>query len=272
MLKVLKKVNGLVLASAMTIGLTNVAFAHDFWLYSNDYNPNLAKLGASTKIYFGWGHGFPIDDPLSKDKVEELYIKNAKGKTIIEPKQASGVFVDKIVLKEQGSYVVGGIMQGGILSYTLDDKGDKVKHIGKGKKDGLKNLVSSTFYQKFAKAIINVGDSKDDVFSQPIGHTFEIIPLDNPKDLKQNDFISIKVVHNSKPVSGADVYATYAGFSKSGDFSYATHTNKEGIAKVRLSTLGHWMIKSNIQIEPTKEQKKDFDEISYSATINFEVY
>ena len=61
------------------------ATSHTLWINATDYSPEIShEYGASTKIYFGFGHHFPVDDFLSPKQIEEFFMSvQDAGSTII---------------------------------------------------------------------------------------------------------------------------------------------------------------------------------------------
>jgi len=147
---------------------------------------------------------------------------------------------------------------------------DKIHH-KLGPKTGLKEVILSVYSEQYAKSLISVGEKEDDSFSKPIGHKLEIIPLKNPYFLKVGDFLPVKVLFEGKPARFVSVYATYMGFSTGDDFAYATSTDSEGIAKLRIIHWGPWLIKANVRIPAPDDLKDKCNEVSYTATLTFEV-
>ena len=81
-----------------------------------------------------------------------------------------------------------------------------------GSKEGLEDVILSLYYENYAKAPINVGNSAPEAFSTPVGHGIEIVPLENPFLKKAGDYLKLKVLHNGRPANFCSVSATYIGF------------------------------------------------------------
>ena len=118
------------------------------------------------------------------------------------------------------------------------------------------------------KAVVNVGKERGNV-DTPIGHPMEIIPLENPAELRAGDYMPVQVLLKGKPFKG-NIYATYIGLStQKNTFAYTTSTDKKGKGEIKLLCCGVWMIKADHE-EPYPDQS-ECDVESFVATLTFEV-
>jgi hypothetical protein len=105
------------------------------------------------------------------------------------------------------------------------------------------------YYTKFAKVIIDVGDSEEPaVYSKPVGHQIEIIPLGDPTGWESGQQIALQILVRGKPAAGLRVSGAHEGI---GDDIYADHarTDAQGVAKITPSRPGLWYFRTHI-IEP----------------------
>ncbi len=249
--------------------IPGMAYAHNFWINAVDYNPSYSKrTGAHTKIYFGFGHKYPVQDYLGDDRLTELKLINEEGKAKdIEPGKG-GFMATSVIIKKQGANIISGITKPGFYTMYFD-KG-RVHH-KMGSMKGLENVILSLNYENYAKALINVGDTSEDAYSKPVGHNIEIIPIENPYLKKVGDTLKIKVLYNGKPASFCDISATYVGFSSKEDYAFSNKTGSDGISTIRLLSPGQWIVRA-IARKPAKDSlKEDCLEEKYSATLTFGV-
>jgi uncharacterized GH25 family protein len=111
-------------------------------------------------------------------------------------------------------------------------------------------------YEKFAKALVNVGGD-DDSFAQPLGDRLEIVPLTNPAGVRAGQEMRVRVLFDGLPVM-TRVTATYDGFSPRQDtYAYSTEDVADGRAYVMITRPGLWMVRVEHQIaeaKPTHER------------------
>lgn len=95
---------------------------------------------------------------------------------------------------------------------------------------------------KFAKTLINAAPDAaghDAVLGDPL----EIVLMTNPARLKADDDMTVKVLAGGKPIA-TTVSATYDGYSPKQDtYAVSTQSNADGIAVVKISQAGLWMVR-----------------------------
>ena len=244
--------------------------AHTMWLNVSDFSPEFYH-GAETKVYFGWGHHYPVDDFLPYEKLEEFLLIEPDGKKVKLTPNPGGFLATQINLKQPGGYIVSAKLKPGFYTMYLEKGEIHHKTVPKTGVEGI--IIVSLYYQQFAKALINAGETDDEAFSKPVGHKLEIIPLANPYKLKGcgGHFLPVKVLFDGKPARFVKVYATYSGFSTGEDYAYATSTDVEGIARIRLIHWGNWLLKTEIKLPAPDDKKDKCDELHYTATLTFSI-
>ena len=240
------------------VSLCIEADAHYPWINLADYTP---EPGEAFKITIGWGHHYPLDGFLKRDDLENISIIG-QGKTKHDVKTSSEVeFQSEESIHEQGVYIIAAKRKAGF--YTKTTEGGKMRS-----KIGLKNIIRCSHSHMCMKAVVNVGKERGKVDTS-IGHPMEIIPLQNPAELRAGDYMPVQVLLKGKPFKG-NIYATYIGFStQKNTFAYTTSTDKKGKGEIKLLCSGVWMIKAD-QEEPYPDQS-ECDVESFVATLTFEV-
>ena len=116
----------------------------------------------------------------------------------------------------------------------------------KGTKKDLPGATKSNLYEKFAKAIVPVGGS-DTGFDAVVGQKLELVPLTDPTKVKVGQDMDVKVLYDGQPTP-AVVLATYDGFTKNPNtYAYYTETGDNGVAKVRITHPGLWMVRTEVK-------------------------
>ncbi|CCK78387.1 DUF4198 domain-containing protein [Desulfobacula toluolica] len=234
--------------------------AHEFII-----KPVLMSVEPGEKVPFSVisAHVFMVSQEMEPaDKVEVSMIK---GDAVTPLKLTSNPILmsqDGIVLcKEHGYSILAGHRKG--MIWTQTTQGYK-----QGGKKGLKNVVSaSKKYEKFCKTIIRAGKA-DNGYGKIINDKLEIVPLTDPGTVKINTEMEFKIIYDGKPFS-TDVFATYDGFSANPNtYAYFTQCNSQGIAKVKITHPGNWMVR--IQTE-SKQAGQDYDIHVMRAILVFEV-
>lgn len=246
---------------ALCFGFSTTASTHTLWLNATNY------YGTRTRVYFGWGHRYPVDDFLLPDQLIEFNLITPGGKKSPIQPGPGGFLATELTLSERGTYVVAAALKPGF--YTMYLEKGRIHH-KRGPKRGLTRVILSIHFEQYAKALINAGDTSNS-FLKPVGHTLEIIPLVNPAELRVGNYLPVQVLFKGKPARFCSVYATYAGFSTGSDFAFATTTDGQGEARIRILHHGPWLIKATVKLPAPDELKDKCDQLSYTATLTFEV-
>lgn len=253
---------------ALSMVLPGLATAHNLWLNATDFNPPLSqRAGAHSKVYFGFGHKFPVGDFLSVDKIREFNLLTPMGSVPLKAEPA-GFPAAPIVMKQAGAYTVTTATETGF--YTMFEKNGRVQHT-LGTMEGIENLILSLYFENYAKALINVGETAPDAFSQPVGHAIEIVPLENPYHKRVGDTVPVQVLLHGKPARYATVSATYVGFSAGEDYAWSNKTDSQGMTGIRLLAPGQWIVLVTVRTPPTDDIKDKCLEMKYSAALSFGV-
>ncbi|GAB6163978.1 DUF4198 domain-containing protein [Desulfothermus naphthae] len=261
----MNKTKMLVITSFMLlVGFVSApVYAHYLWLTVDNYNPS---PGQEIAINIGWGHKFPVDDQPRRKMVEKmkLVLVNPEGNKIplrIRPKVNSGVEPIRVKLKDKGTYVVVLAVRT-FVSKTIEGYFYKPKN-------ELRNVLKSFWYEPVAKAIINVGTPEGNTYKKWLGYSLEILPLENPANLKEGEMLPVYCLLKGKPTK-AWIYATYAGFSNlRNTFAWTTQTDKDMIAKVKILKKGIWLVKTE-ELLPYKDPRKA-DNYKFISTLTFEI-
>jgi len=256
-------------AGIFLIFSASIGQCHNLWLNATDYSPSFrGKTGAHTKMYFGFGHKFPVADVLDRDKLVEFNLIQPSG--VVKELEAGegGFLVTPLVLKKEGGYIVTAATKHGF--YTMFEKNGKTRH-KLASMEGVENVVLSLYFENHTKALINAGKSVDDAFSTPVGHTIEIVPLANPFLKKSGDFLEVQVLLDGKPARYCNVFATYIGFSAKEAYAWTSKTNAKGITQIKLLQSGQWITKAVVRKSPSDAHKGKVLEEKYTATMSFQV-
>lgn len=256
----------------MTIVLTAAfltASAHTLWLNATDYTPTWkASTGAKTKIYIGWGHHFPLDGYVNAEDFIKISLVSPSLKVKDIALETTGFAASSLGLKEKGTYLVGITRKAS--NNTKYQKDGKVVAI-KGTKEGLEKVISSTHSQQFAKILLCAGAGHSKNIGYVFGHKLEIIPLTNPYALTNNTggIMKLKVLLNGKPVMYNKVYAMYEGYSQDDQFASTASTDGNGIAELRITHWGPWVVKTNVTGPAAGKLKDKVNEEKYFASLTF---
>jgi uncharacterized GH25 family protein len=166
----------------------------------------------------------------------------------------------------KGTQVIAAKKEGEIWSVT--NEGSKPGPRKALEDQGLK-VARSALTDKYAKSIINASPD-DENFKAALGQDLEIIPLTNPADAKTGEYFQVKALHKGQPTS-VPVWATYDGFVREfqNTYAYYTESNAEGIANIKITAPGLWLIRTSIENDPGVEG--EYDSRTIRSTLTFGV-
>lgn len=229
---------------------------------------NNAEKGKKLPVELHSTHFFII-----KEEVEEIPYMRAglfkDGKIIDSPltPNAPDLRIDfSVEIKEDRSSSLIVAEKTGMV-WSVTNEGGKVGSRKDLEGQGLK-VLSSTLIDKYAKAIVNASPD-DKNYATATGQDLEIIPLTNPANVKVGEYFDVKILHQGQPVS-VPVWATYDGFSSYGStYAYYTEADAEGIAHIKITHPGLWVIRTVKEKDPGVQGQ--YDSRSLRSTFVFPV-
>jgi uncharacterized GH25 family protein len=179
-----------------------------------------------------------------------------------------------------GTYTIGVSTAPNMIELTAEEFNEYLLH------DGVLDILSQRTnekdldkparerYAKHVKAIVQVGDEHTYGYDARLGHPVELVPLQNPYDLRPSDTLQVLFLKDGEPMAGQIIYASYVGFERKAYHpndqreAVQTTTGLNGVARIRLEEPGHWYVRL---IHMSKVDEPDVDYVSNWATLTFEV-
>ncbi len=130
----------------------------------------------------------------------------------------------------------------------------------------------TTYVSRSSKVIIGTGGANA---TKAMGMDLEIVPQVDPTTIKSGGLLPVQILYKGKPIVAGpneeiDVKAVYAGFQSDEDtYSFAGHTDKDGMCRVKIMQPGTWMVIVERRI-PAADQSKSETEL-YGATLTFRI-
>lgn len=241
------------LVAATLACATGVAGAHDLWITADQ-----PPAGQPLRVKVGFGHAFPTDQGTEAAKLTPAYLIGPQGR--VETKPGSQADFTTTAPLAPGSYVAVSGLKAQWFTKSPEGYQDKPKN-------QVPEAVRCVRSAKYTKAIVNIGAPAGDV-SQPVGQTLEIVPLANPATLKAGAELAVEVLYEGKPLAHSQLLATFAGFSsQENTFAYATSTDKDGKALVKLWHPGLWLLLAKHELPFANPA--ECDKYLHSATLTF---
>jgi uncharacterized GH25 family protein len=239
------------LLATVTLSCAPTVHAHEFIV-----KPQQLRVESGAKLPFSIlaTHFFMIGEEVEPVQTVKAWVVEGEKRTAVELKENRSLkTLDGVAsLNRKGTVLLVG---------HLLEPIEAMKAEGSGKSRRIKR-------EKFAKALITVSAEEDDSYKKGLGHKLEIVPVSNVMKTRAGDEVSFKILLDGKPLK-SPVHATYDGFSRrSNTYAYATEALEDGVAYVKVSNPGIWMVRVEKRIEATA---KDYDIHALKATLVFSV-
>lgn len=244
-----------VLSLLFVASVASTAWGHMLWINASDYSP---AVGQSVRIEIAWGHKFPKDELIKKERLARAYALAPDGKAAPLKQLSEGQY--ELAVQQKGAYLVYAQIHPGV--YTKTTEGYKRQN-----KKGLANALHCVSYGMRAKAVINAGGQE-----QGLGYEtndfLDVVPMANPASLQEGDTLPVKFLFKGAPLPPGNIHATYAGFSEDGKtFAVSTTVDGEGMADIKLIHKGEWLIQ--VPYKRPYPNQEECDELYSCMTITF---
>jgi uncharacterized GH25 family protein len=236
--------------SAFILSLVVVAsiFAHDLFLKTDSFflQPN-SKF--TVKIMNGT---FQVSEgAVSFNRLNDVSVVSDGKRT--HPKEAdftkneTTAFMN-LTTGAAGTYVIGLSTKSREIELKAADFNEYLKEDGlpdtllERRKTGELEKDAKERYAKHVKAILQVGKKRTDDYKTVLGYPVELVPQQNPYNLKKGNTIEILCLKDGNPLAGQVVLA---GREESGKIkaSPELRSDSKGIIKLKLDGSGKWFVK-----------------------------
>jgi hypothetical protein len=229
--------------------------AHDLFLRANSY---FVPPNGAVRLLVLNGTFSKSENAVARDRLRDLSIATSAATTPLD----KAVWVDKgdtsVVtahVGESGTYAFGASLHPRQINLTAKDfnaylASDGIPDVlAARRKSGSLNLPARERYSKHVKALIQVGDKRTSGYNADFGYPAELIPLDNPYDLKPGDTLRVRALVEGNPTPNQLVMAGGRTATGGRIAPQSVRTDVDGIARIRVRSRGIWYVKF-IHMEP----------------------
>ncbi len=270
----------IILTVILILFWVRIFFAHDLFLKLETF---FLKPNSDVSMSLLNGTFEKSENVITRDRMVDVTIAGPESQRIhpdtSQWRNAGNLTILDFKTGDPGTYVVGVSTAARYIDLSAKDFNEYLVH------DGVLDVLemrkqqdefekdAREHYSKHVKAIIQVGDKPSNGFSVRLGYPVEIVPVQNPYELKKGDILEILFLKDGKAVANQLIYASYEGFHSHGEEgehreAIKTRTDKNGIAKIKLKESGRWYIRL---IHMVKSAEKETDYESNWATLTFEI-
>lgn len=255
------------------LSLVASVFAHDLFLKTDSF---FLKPNSKYTVKIMNGTFLASESAVAYERVNDASIVSAG--TRAHPKETDFTKDETTAFMNlktgaAGTYVVGLSMKPREIDLKAADFNEYLKEDGlpdtleERRKTGELEKDAKERYAKHVKAILQVGKKQTDDYKTILGYPVELVPQQNPYNLKRGDSIEILCLKDGKPLAGQVVLA---GREEKGKIVAVPEmrSDQNGIVKFRLDAAGKWFVKF---INMTKLADPNLNYESKWTTLTFEL-
>jgi len=244
------------------------AVAHDFWIAPASFNP---RVGTTVALSLRVGEHFrgepALLDPM---RIERFFAVGPGGEspmTVRAGNDPAGL----VRIETPGLWIVGYrsrpssvVLPAELFERYLAQEGLE-RIIDMRARRGETAKWGEEIYSRCAKSILSAGAAANGG-DRPLGFTLELIAETNPYALRSGQELTVRLLHEGKPLPAALVVAMN---SDEPDRRLSVRSGSDGRATFRLSRPGVWLIKTVHMIPALPGNRADWE--SLWASLTFEV-
>jgi uncharacterized GH25 family protein len=260
---------GLLLVAVLAAVPAVRVHAHDFWIEPDTFRPapgHLLRVDLRVGDTFGQGEPFPRD-PTHARRFGAI---GPDGERAI-PGRAGRTPAGRIRVDAPGTYVL--VYRGNARTVQLAaDRFEAYLH-----HEGLDHIVAMRAaagehfepgreaFSRCAKAIVRVGEAAGG-WDRVAGLSLELIPAGDPSRLAAGDTLTVRLLHEGRPLAGTRVSAMPV---TAPDAVVHGTTAADGRVAVPLDRPGRWLVKAVHMMRADRRDDADWE--SLWASLTFEV-
>ncbi len=241
--------------------------AHDLKVLASRLT--LDEKGGKSTIYLSWGHRLPVDDLVDAAGIERYDLLAPDGSVKPLKKADFSLQTNVVEIGMEGVHQAIVWRKAAVLTFVVDAEGNRV--MKRGPKSAVKEGTIDYGFrsQQFAKALLVAGVAKTEAIKSA-GLPLEIIPVERPASWRKSD-LHFRVLFQGKPLGEETLTATRIGFQPADAWCYATNTNHEGEATVRVGEPGIWVLRVHLRKPAGEAARAQYDYESYTTTLTLEI-
>ena len=238
---------------------------HNLWLVGKN------ETAEKTKIEINTGDDFPASDSAVKtERIAGFQVLSKNGAQNIREFTVEGKSLTAIVEEKPKTAFVAGIE---LLPHPITLEADRFAHYIEDEDAqictapnfviGETNEDQRESYAKFAKVLVKNNAENTEVFTQKIGHKFEIV-------LKEiaDKHLRVQILFENTPVENLRV-SSGAENLNGGKYSAHTRTDETGFAEIEITQNGHWFVRSHLIRRHADVENFEWE--SFWASVTFQV-
>ena len=258
-----------VLSLSLLLFFSFLLSAHEFWLEPERF---IYEPGDAINIRFLVGENFEGENwKGNRSKVNQInfYSKDFTDELTSEISDDNGDSL-QVSLNDEGTVMLTFNSNNSFINLEAEKFNDYLKE------DGIQTTIDyrrehnqtdssgKEYYQRSVKTILQIGEQKDNTCSKKTTLPLDIIPLQNPYDLKENDSLTVKILFKKNPLKDALIKVWNRIDNHTSFVDYTS--NEKGEIRLPVSLKGKWMVSTVKMIKLDNDKEADWQSYWGSLT------
>ncbi len=223
-------------------------FSHDYWFRPESF---FAPVGGSVQVHLYVGDEYKIEEerPLQKNRTLSFQMLSAQEDPVDLRAQGQDNQspIARLRFRAAGNYLIAMEREAATIKLEAKKFSDYLAEEGLDsiitlrKKANESDREGRERYRRYLKALLQVGDQRDDTYKQILRQRLEIIPQSNPYGMKPGDTLRVRILFEGNPLLGVKVFA----YNQSGGAVHKqeARTSLDGTVAFKLNGSGDWLIR-----------------------------
>lgn len=237
-----KLLSAIICAALLSVNVS----AHEYWFEPETFFP---APGQTSMVHLYVGDGLVKDREerpfqFAKTPMFQLYSASTQPLNLTTSLTDGALPIYKFSAPRAGNYLLAMERSWSYIKlepqkfedYLREDGLDYI--IAERAKLGESGKEGRERYSRFIKALMQVGDKRDETYKRVLGLKLEIMPLENPYSKEIGDELKFQVLFDGKPLAGKTVFA-----DNRDAVTQKMTTDREGKVSMKITRNGLWLVR-----------------------------
>ncbi len=263
-----------ILTLSLLICLIASAAAHDLFLKFDSF---FLEPNAKTTVRLLNGYFNRSENAVERDRMRDVSVVTPSGERFNPPatdwRDEKNLAVLSFQTGGAGTYIAGVSTRPREITLKAAQFNEYLRHDGvpdtlaQRRRDREINKSARERYSKHVKSIFQVGETRTGGFKTALGYPVEIIPRQNPYELRAGETLEVLCLKDGQPIANQFVMSGRE-LNRRVIAAPGVRSDANGVARVKLAGGGKWFVKF---IHMTKTDEENLDYESKWASLTFEI-
>jgi hypothetical protein len=234
--------------SAAALGWAATASAHDYWMVPNPLVAPGEQEQITVSLFVGEDFVAEAEQPFEAARIPRLlHVRTAEGADLLPSAVEGATPMLRVRLAGSGGHLIALDRNLAKIELPAEKFEDYLHHEGLAQvtaeraRRGESSKPGRERYTRCLKALVQLGDARDDAFAKVVGQTLELVPDSHPAFVAPGEKLPIRVLFHGAPLPKARVEA----FSREGTGVRGAEltTDDRGLVEIPIDRRGVWLVR-----------------------------